>query len=300
MLEGIAGLGQPLIISLKAADARDDGTEVITGTQLVNLFLMRLHLAFGHFYPCRAFQFFQAVAEFLVVKANGIAPADMTKRVKQRAFVFTADEVIGQPHIKRIGGIDIGGSQAQKEAAMTGHPRQKVAAADIGIKADGDFRHGDAGSFGDHPVRGTAHQAQAAAHDDAMAPDQHWFIHAVDLVIQAVLFEKESLNRLTAVVALFHGIIQRHYITAGTKGLFTSPFQYHHGDARVRFPATQLWAKTVDHRLGQGIEGFLTVQPGYANSPAIGGIQLFKLDDITHWFCHLGWRFSKKALTPSC
>ena len=120
----------------------------------------------------------------------------------------------GQARPQRIAIADAVSGQAEIHAEAAAEVGQQMAAADVGEKADADFRHGEYGVFGQHPVRAVEGDADAAAHDDAVDQRDIGLRVGAIVGIEAV-FVGEEIDRRRAAPA---GLVDVQDVAAGGEG----------------------------------------------------------------------------------
>ncbi|KAG1392603.1 hypothetical protein G6F59_014550 [Rhizopus arrhizus] len=166
--EGLLCRLQPRIVGLQAADPVNDGGQVIAFAQRVDLRRVGQQRAGNGGAGMRL----QQLAQALVVVRGIARPGHLQQRIEHRAAAFFGHVHVGQAGVDGIARIQQRAGQGQEQATLARYARQQPAATHIGEQAHGDFRERQLGALADHAVAGAGHQADAAAHHDAMAPAQ--------------------------------------------------------------------------------------------------------------------------------
>src|SRR5690606_35827 len=146
------------------------------------------------------------------------------------------EQAIGSPQLRP--------SEREESTDTARETGEHPGAANIGKQADGDLRHGETRGFADHPVAGTHHQPNSAAHDNAAAPAHHRLRIVVYQIIQAVLDVEESA-RIPVVpgvarLVVEYRLVDAMQVAAGAERLLTGARQNHEGDGWIVCPGLQL------------------------------------------------------------
>ena len=101
-------------------------------------------------------------------------------------------------------------------AELARHARQKPGGADVGKKADADFRHGESEIVARDAVRAMHRNADAAAHDDAVDRAPHRACGRLDPGVESVFLAQERQRLVVPPRAA--EIVERADIAAGGEG----------------------------------------------------------------------------------
>ena len=165
-----------------------------------------------------AFVRIQQVGHLGLVGRRVGAPVRLQNVGQHRIARRIVDAEIAHAGKERVRGVHRGSGQCQEEPGPARQSAQEPAATHVGEEPDADLGHGDTGLGGDHTVRGAGQQAQAAPHDDAVPPAEHWLRTGMDAIVQRVLQEEEALCVGIGTVSVFlDGMIEIPDITAGAE-----------------------------------------------------------------------------------
>ncbi len=162
-------------------------------------------------------------------------------------------------------GGDPAGRQGQMGSGFAGRPRQKIAAADIGQKADAGFRHGDGGGFGHDAVGGVRRNADAAAHDDPVHHRDNRLLVIGDLKIERIFLAPIVYGPR---IGGQKRIVDMTNVAAGAKGALARAAQQHEIDAVVVAPPGQRFGDLARHMTRQRIEAVGAIEGDPADPAA--------------------------------
>ncbi len=133
-------------------------------------------------------------------------------------------------------------------------------------------------------MAGAGHQAEAAAHHDAAAPDDQRLAVAVDVVIEPIFLAEEGDGvRVGIDVVVFQQRgAQRAHVAAGAEGLVAGAAQQHGHHGVVVLPGVQARVQQPYHLQRQRVQRFFRVQRGDGDALAAADRQFFKQYQVGH------------------
>ena len=138
-----------------------------------------------------------------------------------------------KPAIDRVGRVDAVAGQRHIGAGKARRARQQKRRADVGEKADADFRHRHRGAIGDDAVRSMCRKANAAAHHQAIHHRDKRLRITRDQHVEMIFGRPEFLWQR---VARLRRVVERADIAARAQAALAGAVEQHRADRRIGGP----------------------------------------------------------------
>ena len=122
----------------------------------------------------------------------------------------------GDAGAERVGDAEALAGQPAIGADLARQARQEPGGADIGEKADADFRHGELEAVAGNAMRAVHRHADAAAHDDAVDQRHIGLAESLDRGVERIFLAAEVQRLLVPAGAA--QIVERANVAAGGEG----------------------------------------------------------------------------------